>query len=200
MPGAGDRVAESLEVMGYAVTRLTGADLTPDRLSGLDAVVIGVRAFNIRDDLAVRLPALCLRPGRRQRRGAIPEARRPEDAGIRTEPIATLSGTRDRRKRDGHVPCSRSPTLTTPNKITAADFEGWVQERGIYYPDQWDDHLAPILACNDPGEAPLFGRAVDRQPRPRALRLHQPRVLPAAPRGGARAYRLFANLISLGNR
>ena len=58
LPGAGDSVAESLEEMGYTVTPLTGADLTPERLRGLDAVVIGVRALNVRDDLAARLPAL----------------------------------------------------------------------------------------------------------------------------------------------
>ena len=58
LPGAGDSVAESLEEMGYTVTPLTGADLTPERLRGLDAVVIGVRALNVRDDLAERLPAL----------------------------------------------------------------------------------------------------------------------------------------------
>ena len=58
LPGAGDSVAEGLEGMGYTVTPLTGADLTPDRLRGLDAVVIGVRALNVRDDLAERLPGL----------------------------------------------------------------------------------------------------------------------------------------------
>ena len=58
IPGAGDRVAEGLEEMGYEVTRLAGADLTPEKLGGLDAVVIGVRAYNVRDDLAAHLPAL----------------------------------------------------------------------------------------------------------------------------------------------
>src|SRR5262245_24522417 len=58
VPGAGDEVPAALEQMGYAVTSLTGADLTAERLRGLDAVVIGVRAFNVRTDLAERLPAL----------------------------------------------------------------------------------------------------------------------------------------------
>ena len=58
IPGAGDNVAEALEEMGYEVTRLSGADLTPEKLAGLDAVVIGVRAYNVRDDLAAHLPAL----------------------------------------------------------------------------------------------------------------------------------------------
>ena len=58
MPGAGDSVAESLAEMGYTVTQLTGADLTAERLKDFDAVVIGVRAFNARQDLAPHLPAL----------------------------------------------------------------------------------------------------------------------------------------------
>ncbi len=49
------------------------------------------------------------------------------------------------------------PALNTPNKITDADFKGWVQERGVYFPNQWDEHFTPILACNDPGEAPKTG-------------------------------------------
>ena len=58
LPGAGDSVADSLKQMGYAVTTLTDADLTPERLRGFDAVVIGVRAFNVRTNLAAQLPAL----------------------------------------------------------------------------------------------------------------------------------------------
>ena len=58
LPGAGDDVAERLEQMGYAVTQLTGADLTPEKLRPLDAVVIGIRAFNTRKDLTGHVPAL----------------------------------------------------------------------------------------------------------------------------------------------
>jgi len=58
VPGAGDSVAEALTEMGYTVSTLQSADLTPDRLQSLDAVVIGIRAFNVRKDLAAQLPAL----------------------------------------------------------------------------------------------------------------------------------------------
>ena len=58
LPGAGDNTAGALEQLGYAVTTLSGADLTPEKLKGLDAVVIGVRAFNERRDLAANLPGL----------------------------------------------------------------------------------------------------------------------------------------------
>jgi hypothetical protein len=58
LPGAGDSIAGALEQMGYAATILTGADYTADGLRDLDAVVIGVRALNIRNDLAAHLPGL----------------------------------------------------------------------------------------------------------------------------------------------
>jgi hypothetical protein len=44
-----------------------------------------------------------------------------------------------------------------PNEITAKDFDGWVQERGLYFMDQWDEHFQPLLSCHDPGEAPQKG-------------------------------------------
>ena len=197
--GAGDRVAESLEGMGYAVTRLSGTDITPDRLRGLDAVVIGVRAFNVRDDLAARLPALFAyveaggnvvvqyhRPGGLKPNEFLPYRLRLSPARVTDENAAVTFLAPDH------------PALNTPNKITSADFDGWVQERGIYYPDQWDEHFTPILACSDPGEAPLQGGLlVANHGRGHFVYtgLVFFRQLPAGVPG---AYRLFANLVSLG--
>ena len=91
------------------------------------------------------------------------------------------------------------PALTTPNKITPADFEGWVQERGIYFPDAMGlDHFTPILASSDPGETPLKGGLlVAKHGRGHFVYtgLVFFRQLPAGVPG---AYRLFANLVSLG--
>ena len=90
------------------------------------------------------------------------------------------------------------PALTTPNKISSADFEGWVQERGLYFPDQWDARFTPILACHDPGEPPRAGGLlVARLGRGYFVYtgLAWFRQLPAGVPG---AYRLFANLVSLG--
>ena len=49
------------------------------------------------------------------------------------------------------------PVLNHPNKITQKDFEGWVQERGLYFPEEWDDNFKPVIAVHDPGEDPLKG-------------------------------------------
>ena len=90
------------------------------------------------------------------------------------------------------------PVLNTPNKITQADFDGWIQERGIYFPNQWDEHFTPILACNDAGEKPLNGSLLVA-PYGKGNFIYTGlvffRELPAGVPG---AYRLFANLVSLG--
>ena len=199
LPGAGDRVAESLEGMGYEVTRMTGADLTPDRLRPLDAVVIGVRAFNVRDDLVARLPALFAYA--EAGGNIVVQYNRPD--GLKTSKFAPYP----LRLSQGRVTDENAtvtfltpdhPALQSPNKITFADFEGWVQERGIYYPDQWDEHFTPILACNDPGETPLKGGLLIAN-HGRGHFIYTGlvffRQLPAGVPG---AYRLFANLVSLG--
>jgi hypothetical protein len=89
--------------------------------------------------------------------------------------------------------------LTTPNRIGPADFDGWIQERGAYFPSSWDEqHYTPILAFNDPGEAPLkSGVLIARHGKGYYVYtgLAFFRQLPAGVPG---AYRLFANLVSLG--
>jgi LmbE family N-acetylglucosaminyl deacetylase len=197
--GAGDDVAAALEEMGYEVSSLSGADLTADRLRGFDAVVIGIRAFNVRTDLAGHLPALF----------AYVEA-----GGTVVAQYNTLDGLREGwlspfklrlsrdRITDEHAPVTilapEHPVLTTPNRITAADFEGWVQERGLYVPDQWDERFTAILASGDAGETPLQGGLlVARHGKGYFVytSLAWFRQLPEAVPG---AYRLFANLASLG--
>jgi LmbE family N-acetylglucosaminyl deacetylase len=199
LPGAGDDVAAALEEMGYEITSLTGADLTPERLRGLDAVVIGIRAFNVRTDLAERLPALF----------AYIEAGGTVVAQYNTLdhlPDGWLTPFQLRLSRDRvtdeHAPVTilapEHPVLSTPNRITAADFTGWVQERGLYFPDQWDERFTTVLASGDPGEPPLAsGVLVARHGKGYFVytSLSWFRQLPEAVPG---AYRLFANLVSLG--
>jgi hypothetical protein len=199
LPGAGDSVADSLKQMGYTVTTLTDADLTPERLHGLNAVVIGVRAFNVRTNLAAQLPGLFayVKAGGT----VVAQYNRPENS--RTLKLAPydlrLSGDRVTDENAAVTFLAPdNPVLNTPNKITAADFTGWIQERGIYFPNQWDEHFTPILACSDPGEAPLKG-ALLVAPYGKGHFVYTGlvffRELPAGVPG---AYRLFANLVSLG--
>ena len=90
------------------------------------------------------------------------------------------------------------PALTTPNKITAADFENWVQERNIYLPDQWDNHFTPILGMADPGETPPNSSLLIAQHGKGYFVYTSLVFFRQLPVGNPGAYRLFANLVSLG--
>jgi hypothetical protein len=199
LPGAGDRVAEGLEEMGYTVERLTGAELNAERLRGLDAVVVGIRAYNVRGDLAAQLPALF--SFAEQGGNVIVQYNNPN--GLKVSQLAPfeLHLSQD-RVTDENAPITilapEHPALLSPNRITSADFEGWVQERGLYFPNRWDDHFVPLLGCSDPGEAPLRGGLLVAHCG-RGYFVYTGlawfRQLPAGVPG---AYRLFANLVSLG--
>jgi LmbE family N-acetylglucosaminyl deacetylase len=199
LPGAGDSVSQNLKQMGYVVRVLDDTKLTPEDLQGLDAVVIGVRAFNVRNNIASDLPVLFHYV---ENGGTIvSQYNRPD--GLKTNELApfALHLSSDRVTDETAVPtflAPDNPVLNKPNKISTADFDGWVQERGIYFPNQWDDHFTPVLAFNDPGESPLKG-ALLVAPYGKGYLVYTGlvffRELPAGVPG---AFRLFANLISLG--
>jgi LmbE family N-acetylglucosaminyl deacetylase len=199
LPGAGDEVAAGLEQMGYVVTPLTSAALTPDTLRTLDAVVIGIRAFNTRKDLAERLPALFTYV----EGGGTVVAQYNQSDGLTPDWLAPfrLHISRD-RVTDEHAPATvlvpGHPALTTPNRITQADFEGWVQERGLYFPDQWDERFTTLLAFSDPGEKPLQGGLLVARHGKGYFVYTSLAWFRQLPEGVPGAYRLFANLVSLG--
>ncbi len=200
LPGAGDSVAEALKQMGYEVTTLTGADLTTNRLKDFDAVVIGIRAFNVRNDLVSHLPDLFafVETG-----GNLIEQYNRPGGDLKTEKLAPyslrLSGERVTDENAAmKFLAPDHPALNTPNKITAADFDGWVQERGVYFPNQWDEHFTPILACADPGEEPKSGSLLVAQYGKGWFVYTGLDFFRELPAGVPGAYRLFANLVSLG--
>ncbi|MBV8140886.1 MAG: PIG-L family deacetylase [Verrucomicrobia bacterium] len=199
LPGAGDRVAESLKQMGYSVKVLDDTNLTPEQLRGLDAVVLGVRALNVRNNIASQLPVLFAYVGN----GGTIVAQYNRPDGLKTDKLAPfeLHLSAD-RVTDENAPVTfltpDHPVLNTPNKITSADFDGWVQERGIYFPNQWDDHFTPILALNDPGESTLKGGLLVAQYGEGYFVYTGLVFFRELPAGVPGAFRLFANLISLG--
>ena len=201
LPGAGDDVAECLADMGYAVTMLSGADLNAERLREFDAVVLGVRAFNTRTDLAGSVGGLFayVEAGGT----AILQYNRP-GRDLKTNQLTpyglSLSNDRVTEEDAAMTPLVPDhPVLNTPNRITAADFEGWVQERGVYFASQWDEHFTPILASGDTGAAPLKGGLLVA-PHGRGWFVYTGLAFfRQLPDGVPGAYRLFANLIALGN-
>lgn len=199
LAGAGDDMAGSLEGMGYIVTQLTGADLIPDKLRPLDAVVIGIRAFNTRKDIAGHLPALFeyIEAGG----NVIAQYNLSDGLGANWLAPFRLRISRD-RVTDEHAPVTflapDHPVLTSPNRITKADFDGWVQERGLYFPDQWDERFTAILASGDPGEVPLRGGLLVARHGKGYFVYTSLAWFRQLPEGVPGAYRLFANLVSLG--
>jgi len=199
LPGAGDSMAQNLKQMGYDVRVLDDTNLTLEDLRGLDAVVIGVRAYNVRNDIGSHLPLLF----RYVENGGTIVAQYNRPDGLKTNELAPfeLHLSANRVTDENAAPtflAPDNPVLNKPNKITNADFDGWVQERGIYFPDQWDDRFTPVLAFNDPGESPLKGGLLVA-PYGKGYFVYTGlvffRELPAGVPG---AFRLFANLISLG--
>jgi LmbE family N-acetylglucosaminyl deacetylase len=199
LPGAGDSLADNLRQMGCSVTTLNDTNLTAEQLRGLDAIVIGVRAYNVRKNLGSELPALF---DYAENGGTvIAQYNRPN--GLLTSNLAPydlhLSGDRVTDETAAVTFLAPdNPVLNTPNKITDADFAGWIQERGIYFPDRWDEHFTPILACHDPGETPLKGSLLVAQYGKGYFIYTGLVFFRELPAGVPGAYRLFANLLSLG--
>ena len=204
LPGAGDSTVESLTQLGYEVVTLTGADLSPEKLAGLDAVVLGVRTFNDRTDLAATLPGLYawVEAGGT----VVTQYNRPNNLKATAFGPYELSieGPPPRlRVTDENAPVTflapDHPVLNVPNKITDADFAGWVQERGAYFPSKWDEtRYTAVLAMNDPGEAPLRSSLLVAQHGKGWFAYTGLSFFRQLPAGHPGAHRLFANLVSLG--
>ena len=200
LPGAGDSVAAALNEMGCTVTQLTGSDLVEDKLSQFDAIVVGVRAFNVRSDLTDKaqeaLAAFAEKGGT-----LIVQYTRPD--GLKTSKLLPYSlKLSTLRITDEHAPVTflapEHPAFNKPNKITQADFDGWVQERGTYFASEWDSKFTPLLASSDPGEQPLKGGLLVASYGKGHVVYTGLTFFRQLPAGVPGAYRLMANLVSLG--
>jgi hypothetical protein len=198
--GAGDRVPEALEQLGIAVTRLSASDLASGDLARFPAIVLGIRAYAVRDDL-VAANARLLEYVNGGGTLVVQYNRSNEVPNIQIGPYPfTMTSNNNFRVTREDAPMrildSANPVFNTPNAITAEDFSGWVQERGIYFLSQWDQRYTPLLSSNDPGDQPLLGGLVAAK-YGKGTYIYTGyvffRELPAGVKG---AYRLFANLVS----
>lgn len=198
--GAGDRVAAGLEAMGYTVEILKEDDLTEANLRRFDAIVTGVRAYNVHEYLTRRYDALMnfVRNGGNlivqyntsSNIGPVKALMSPYELAIgRTRVTDEASPVR--------FALPNHPVFNTPNKITVSDFAGWIQERSIYHGSKYDKTFVAPLALQDFGETEEFGSLLIA-PHGKGNFVYTGlvffRQLPAAVPG---AYRLFANLIEL---
>jgi LmbE family N-acetylglucosaminyl deacetylase len=196
--GAGDQVPECLRNAGFGVTILEDSDLHIASLQRFDAVIAGVRAYNTREGLKYRQQAL----EEYIRNGGVYIVQYNTNRGLVTSPSPLPLVLSRQRVTDEDAQMQMlaptHPALQHPNLIGPSDFEGWVQERGLYFPDKWDKAFTPLLAAADPGEQRSEGLLLVA-PLDRGYYVYTGlsffRQLPAGVPG---AYRLMANLIALG--
>ena len=199
--GAGDKVPEALEQLGYQVTYLTENDINPGSLKQFDVIVTGIRSYNIHEWLNSSYEVLMdyvknggvmvvqyntnsfVGPVRSNRIG-------PYDFSI------TNGRVTDEESAIQFLEPS-SPILNWPNKISNKDFAGWVQERGVYFAEKWAPEYKPILGMRDPGETE------DRKGSLLVSEFGKGRFIYTGlalfrqlPSGVGGAYRLFANIIA----
>ena len=196
--GAGDEVPEALRQLGCEVRLLAQSDLEQRDLAEFDAIVTGVRAYNVRADLRANQPRLLeyVRNG-----GTLVvqyNVLESSLAGVKLGPYPfTLSRERVTvEEAPVRFPNPKNPLLHTPNPITGRDFEGWVQERGLYFASQWDPRYESVLESGDPGERPLAGGELWARYGKGVYIFTGYSWFRQLPAGVPGAYRLFANMLS----
>ena len=202
--GAGDEIPAALQQMGCRVTVLGPAELNGN-LSAYDAIITGVRAYNTDASLARYQPKLMeyVKNGGTM----IVQYVTPTSSFLRTEPPLPPLGPypfaigRERvTEEDAKMTFidPQHPLLNTPNKITDADFSGWIQERGIYFAQDWAKEYQPIFSANDQNEAPKQGSLIYAKYGKGHYMYTGLVFFRELPAGVPGAYRLFANMISAG--
>jgi len=196
--GAGDEVPKSLRQMGYNVTLLKPEDITVENLKFFNVVITGIRAYNTIQGLAFKQNILFdfVKEGHNMivQYNTMDELVTPSIAPY------PLKISRD-RVTDENASVTflepNHPILNQPNTITPKDFEGWKQEQGLYYPNEWDKAFTPILASNDKGETPKKGALLVAKLGKGNYIYTGLSFFRELPEGVSGAYRLMANLISL---
>jgi len=196
--GAGDEMPDALRQLGVDVTLLGPGDLAQGDLSRFDTIVAGVRAYNVRSDLRANHPRLMeyVKNGGTY----IVQYQTPDPFLILGPyPFTVPPGSKYRvTEEDAPVafPHPDSPLLHKPNEIGPRDFEGWVQERGLYFASEWDSHYQTVLASHDKGEQPLTGGELFTRYGKGVYVFTAYSWFRQLPAGVPGAYRLFANLLS----
>jgi hypothetical protein len=206
--GAGDEVPEALRGIGANVVRLSGDDLKAGDLSRFDAIVTGVCAYSARPDLLDNQQRLLdyVKAGGTlvvQYVGLRPSSPCGGDADIlaqRIGPYPIKLGRERVTEENAQVELVNpgSPVLHQPNEITSRDFDGWVQERGLYFASEWDPHYQPLFSMHDTGEKALLGGALYTRYGKGVYIFTALSFFRELPAGVPGAFRIFANFLSAG--
>ncbi len=198
--GAGDAVPESLRQIGYNVTIIKPEQISLENLVNFDAIVLGIRAYKVNPELKFKQKDLLsfveqggnliVQYNKSIRRGG-KDLQAPHDLKISYDRV-TNENAEVRFLEPDH------PLLNFPNKITQKDFEGWVQERGLYFPHEWSQDYTALLSMNDNGETPKNGSLLVTKYGKGNYIYTGLSFFREFPAGVSGAYRLFVNLLSAG--
>ena len=195
--GAGDDVPAGLQQLGYEVVLLDEENISTVDLSEYQAIIAGIRAYNTLDWLKYQkdlLMAYVEQGGNYIVQYNTNRGVDPTDMGPYTFELS-----RDRvtdEYSDVTFLAPEHPIMTTPNKITQADFEGWVQERGLYYPVNWSAEYTPLLRWADEGESDKDGVLIAADYGRGAFIYTGISFFREIPAGVPGAFRLLANIVS----
>ena len=199
--GAGDVIPESLQQIGYHVTPIDINTINAASLKNFDAIVMGIRAYNTVDALRYKQNDLLdyVKNG-----GTLlvqyNTARGFEFPNLGPYPLNLSSDRVTDENATVRIIDPGAAVLNYPNKINEDDFKGWVQERGLYFPTTWDAHYKPIISINDKGESPLDGSLLIADYGKGHYIYTGLSFFRELPAGVPGAYRLFANLLSIGKK
>ncbi|HTZ33662.1 MAG TPA: PIG-L family deacetylase [Methylomirabilota bacterium] len=199
----GEPIPDALKRLGISVETLDTAALTFGDLSKFNAIVVGVRAYELRPELAEtnkRLldyvssgGTLVVQYNRDNVWDRLEPAPYPAKIGSPTPRITDENATVTFLKPD-------DPLLNRPNKITEADFQDWIQERGLYFWSDFDSRYTPLLSMSDPGEKPLNGGLVYTRYGKGTYIYTGLALFRELPEGVLGAYRLFVNLLAASSK
>ncbi|HKB86336.1 MAG TPA: PIG-L family deacetylase [Ignavibacteriaceae bacterium] len=197
--GSGDVIPDYLQQLGYNVKLLTDADLDTMNLREFDAIVTGVRAYNTRDRLAADQPGLMqyVKDGGT----LVVQYNTSFDLVVDNIGPYPLHLSHDRITVEEAPITFVDPSMSFvnyPDKIGQKDFEGWVQERGLYFADKWDPEYRPVFSGSDPGETPLEGGMLYANYGKGVYIYTGYSWFRQIPAGVPGAFRIFVNMISAG--
>lgn len=197
--GAGDDVPAALRNMGYEVWEMKNEEITAENLKRVDAVVLGIRAVNTNDRLRFAMTDLM----DYVKGGGTMIVQYNTNFDYETDVFAPypITLSRDRvtdEEAEVRLLKPDHALLNYPNKITTKDFEGWVQERGLYFPNKWDANYEALLSMNDKGETAKDGSLLVAKYGEGQYIYTGLSFFRELPEGVAGAYKLFANLVSAG--
>jgi LmbE family N-acetylglucosaminyl deacetylase len=199
--GAGDEIPTVLKQIGMNVTLIPAEKLATENLSQYDTIVLGIRAYDTQKDVVANNNRLLdfvhaggtlvvqyntgVQDFNSEKLTPYPAQLSRERVSVEEAPVQILAPD--------------DPIFHDPNTIAERDFEGWIQERGLYFMSNWDDHFTPLLACHDPGEDPQEGGLLRAQYGKGTYIYTGYSFFRELPAGVPGAVRLYVNILSAGH-